>query len=258
VVFCDISERRRIKAEVERREEEIRALHNQLTRSSQRTAMENLSSVIAHELGQPLSAIVNAAGALRRTAEAADESSPPDERISFIQEQADRASAIIGGMRRVFGPGHQDFAVESIDGIVADVCAVSGVKLNRRKISLEIETAERLPEIRVNRIQIQQVVYNLLRNAAEALSDTPKPEIRVQTSAIEDGGILIRIQDNGPGVDIDMLPRLFEPFQTSKSEGMGMGLYTCRTIIEAHGGTITPLSEPGRGTAFEIRLPAKP
>ena len=143
-----------------------------------------------------------------------------------------------------------------IDGIVAEAAMLVDRELSKDNVTLEIEVAPDLPSIRGDRVQLQQVLVNLMVNAGQAMAK--QAGVRVVTlraRLVETGILAVTVQDTGPGVAPDDLPRLFEPLFTTKQGGMGMGLAICRTTVEAHGGQLSAESPPGPGAIFRLTLP---
>lgn len=247
-VIHDISDRRA----AERRLQDLQA---ELLHVSRLTAMGQMSSGLAHELNQPLTAIMNYVKAARRTVEGVD-----DQRVARAVELMDKASAqtaragqIIRRLRDFVEKGETHRRLEDINTTVAEAVALglaAGTDVERL-----FAYAGNLPQVMIDRIQIQQVVLNLVRNAVEAMAGRPRRELRVGTGIDDEGLIVVTVADTGPGLPAEVQDRLFQPFVTTKESGMGIGLSLCRTIIDAHGGSLDAL--PGRegGAVFRFSLP---
>lgn len=259
VTFCDISQHRMERAQARDRDAMLHNLQTELARASQRSAMGELSSVIAHELGQPIAAIMATAGAARRqlAGEGAN-SIVVDEMLPMISSQAERANSIISGIRHLFERGDTERRAENINAVVGETCSIAGIELQLRDIVIEQVLEDDLPEVTINRVQIQQVVYNLMRNAADAMREGSDRRITVGTSRAGARDVRNWVRDSGSGLLPEIRANLFEPFSTIKSDGMGMGLYTCRTIVEAHGGSIGVGASGAAGTTMEFTVPAPP
>ncbi len=246
-IIHDISDRRT----AERRLQDLQA---ELLHVSRLTAMGQMSSGLAHELNQPLTAIMNYIKAARRTLEAVE-----DPRVARALELADKAAAqtaragqIIRRLRDFVEKGETHRRLEDINTTVAEAVAlvlVGGADVERR-----FAYAPDLPQLMIDRIQIQQVVLNLVRNAVEAMAGCPRRELNVATALAGDV-VEITVADTGPGLPPEVLDRLFQPFVTTKENGMGIGLSLCRTIVDAHGGELTAMPGAAGGAVFRFRLP---
>lgn len=232
------------------RDRRIQELQDGLLHATRLTAMGQLSSAIAHELNQPLGAVMAYMGAMQRLL---DTPSPPLDAVkdaaAHAARDADRAGQIIRRLRAFVEKRETVRAPEAMAPLVAEAVALASPGL--KEIITDIP--HDLPKLQLDRVQIQQVLVNLLRNAAEA-SAGAEPKITV-TARHEGGGVHLSVRDHGPGIAPDIAARLFEPFVTSKMDGMGMGLNICRTIVEAHGGHIRAENPPEGGAVFHIRLP---
>jgi len=221
--------------------------------------MGQLAASIVHETMQPISAAVtNAHAALRSLS-----TDPPDlgavrEAIDRIVASGSRASDVISRLRALSkkAPPLKDRL--AINEAVLDVIALTRSEVVKNDISLRTELAEGLPRIQADRVQLQQVILNLVINAVDAMRGVGEGsrELRVGTDGDASGGVVVSVQDSGPGVNSESLDRVFEAFYTTKPHGMGMGLSICRTIVEAHGGRIWASPSSGPGATFQFVLPA--
>jgi signal transduction histidine kinase len=159
----------------------------------------------------------------------------------------------------MFRKERQEKAWLDVNDVISEVLALLHRELRHNSIGIRTRLAEGLPRVAVVRVQLQQVVLNLLNNAVEAMSATSAGSrlLRVSSELRGPDAIGIMVEDSGPGIDPENLGRIFNPFFTTKPTGMGMGLSICRSIIEAHGGRLTASRAPGGGSLFEIALPAK-
>jgi two-component system NtrC family sensor kinase len=232
--------------------------HIALARASRLTMLGTLMASITHEINQPLAAIATNAGAgMRFLARANPDIHEANAALKEIDGNAHRASEVIKNIRSTFNKDTHDRALLNINYIVLEVLALVHGELNKHRISVESELLQDLPQVRADRIQIQQVILNLIINAVEAM-DLVKNRarvLRVTSEMQEPGNALITVQDTGAGIDPKDMDQIFDAFFTTKSSGMGMGLSICRSIIEIHGGQLWASSGLGHGAVFNIRLP---
>jgi two-component system sensor kinase FixL len=221
--------------------------------------MGAMASAFAHELNQPLGAAMNYLNAVRRWLEQSQDARGPRmlEGTQRALGEVARASQIIQRLRQFIAKGRTERSWERIAKLVEESAglALVGTAANPVKISLAIPPG--LPEVLVDRVQIQQVLTNLIRNAVEAMQESPKREITV--TGLVDGAILeIAVADTGPGLAPEVAENLFKPFVTTKAHGMGVGLSICRSIVQSHGGDLVGGPNRGGGTVFRFTLPLKP
>jgi two-component system sensor kinase FixL len=243
----------------ERQETEARLqeLQSELARVSRLTAMGELASAFAHELNQPLAAITNyLRGARRLLAGEGVDRMRLSEAVAKASDQALRAGEVIRRLREFIGRGDFERHVESISKLAEEGIALAlvGAKERRVRVSLEFDAAG--DQVLADRTQIQQVIVNLLRNAIDAMSGVRKPELTVRTVGRGDGFTVVSVSDTGSGINEEVRPRLFQPFMTTTQGGMSVGLSICRTIVEAHGGTIWADDGDGPGATFSFTLPS--
>jgi two-component system sensor kinase FixL len=213
-----------------------------------------LVSVLAHEVSQPLTAIhCYLRGGLRLL----DRGEAGEFRAAVVQAagQSERAIEIVRRLRDLLRNGHCELRPEKLPELVEEACALvlSGVALQAVDLRLNLDPRGTL--VLIDRIQIQQVLVNLIRNAVEAMAKVV-PRVLIITSApAPQGGLLITVADTGPGIAPEIRARLFQPFVTSKAGGMGVGLSICRMIAEAHGGSLRAEDRAGGGTVFQLIVP---
>jgi C4-dicarboxylate-specific signal transduction histidine kinase len=252
-------EEKRLRDEKQQTEDQLQERLAQLAHVSRLTTMGELVSELAHELNQPLYAIANFSEACLNLARSSS-SREHEELVPWLEqicEQSHRAGEII---KRVYSfvrkaPAHAR-AIE-INALIQDCRGLLQVNLRHHGVGLRLALAEGLPEVSGDPVQIQQVVVNLMNNAIDAMADLPRPEreIVVRSRLNETGYVELGVTDGGRGAADENLERLFEPFYTTKDEGMGMGLSISRSIIEAHGGRLWGERNPGRGLTFRFTLP---
>jgi two-component system sensor kinase FixL len=244
----------------ERQETEARLqeLQSELVHVSRLTAMGEMASALAHELNQPLSAIANYMKGSRRLLE--DSS---DERGMILRdavdkagEQALRAGQVIRRLRDFVARGESERRVEDVRKLVEEASALALVGVKDKGVRVRFDFDPRVEFVLADKVQIQQVILNLMRNAIEAMDETERRELVVSSTPAADNMIRISVADTGSGISPDISTQLFQPFITTKRQGMGVGLSISRTIVESHGGTITPQPNPGGGTIFSFTLPA--
>jgi two-component system, LuxR family, sensor kinase FixL len=238
--YVDISERRESERALEEHNRTVQDMRHKLAHAFQISTMAQISTVIAHELHQPLAAINNAANAARRRLadKTADQSVVLDEMLPLIADQAERAGRVIRGIRTLFEGRAPERVSADLNLIIEEACGLATSEFNAKNVKICHSDPEQAITVSVERIQIQQVVINLVRNAADALNGAPQKNITVSISRPDDETVQVSVHDNGPGLSPDLKTTLFEPFVTTKKKGMGMGLYACQQIIEGHGGSI--------------------
>ena len=253
VVFSmrDISENRA-------QEARIASLNEQLMHVTRAHELGQISAGIAHELNQPLAAIVNYASIARRLIANEDAASgdKAQEAIGKAGEQAKRASDIIRRMREFVERRQTHRVPEDVNDIVKDAVALALIGSKGDNIATILDLAPDLPAVEADRVQIEQVLVNLLRNAVQAMAASSKRELTISTHMNGGGAVEVTVTDTGPGISDEIADRLFQPFATTKADGMGVGLAISRSIIEAHGGQLGTMPNPAGGAVFRFTLPA--
>jgi two-component system sensor kinase FixL len=243
----------------ERREAEARLqdLQSELAHMSRLTAMGEMATALAHELNQPLAAITNYLRGSQRLLEKGDPAETPRlaDALAKAGDQALRAGEVVRRLRGFVGRGETERRLEKVSDLVEAASALALVGVEASGVCVRLELDPRADLVLADRVQIQQVLVNLLRNAVEAMRGAAAAELRVRTAAGAEGFVAISVTDTGPGVSDAIQDRLFEPFMTTKKDGMGVGLSICRTIVEAHGGTIWARNDEGAGATFAFTLP---
>jgi len=177
--------------------------------------------------------------------------------LKNIVGNGNRASQVVETIRAMFKKEISNRTLVDINDAIREVLTLLHIELDEHEVLTKASLKEGLPRVMADPIQLQQVIFNLVRNAIEAMSSTEAGSrvLRLRSEATETGECIVAIEDSGPGIEPETLERIFEPFFTSKSKGMGMGLSICRSIIEAHGGHLSAASAKPRGAIFEISLP---
>ncbi len=244
--------------ESQKNEARLQELQAELVHVSRLTAMGEMASALAHELNQPLSAIANYMKGSRRLLE--DSS---DERATILREamdkaaeQALRAGQVIRRLRDFVARGESERRVEDVKKLVEEASALALVGAKDRGVRVRFEFDPQTDSVLADKVQIQQVLLNLMRNAMEAMEDCERRELVVSASLAPDDMVEISVVDTGTGIAPEINAQLFQPFITTKRQGMGVGLSISRTIVEAHGGSIAARPNPGGGTVFSFTLPA--
>jgi PAS domain S-box-containing protein len=242
---------------VRRAEQESRQHQAELVHVCRLSTMGEVATGMAHELNQPLSAIVNyAKGASRRLQTGIGDSEALVDAMRHISSQAQRAGEIIRRLRALVGKQPPVRNVVDLNYLVREVCGFVEFETGKLDVQIGTELADGEIPVDVDLVQIEQVLLNLVRNALDALEERPagERELIIRT-VVDDGEAVVSVHDNGPGIPPDRMAHLFDPFYTTKETGMGMGLPISQTILENHDGTIAAESEPGAGTVFRVRLP---
>ena len=240
-------------------EEEALRLRDQLARVGRVTTMGELAAAIAHEINQPLCAIVSNAHAARRLLALGGEAlAELPEALQDIVADSRRASEVIGRIRDLLQKRHPKRALLDLNDATREIVALLRHQLARKGISLSLDLAEDLPPVFGDRVQLQQVVLNLMVNAVEALDQTgdgPR-ELGLRTARAEGQTVVLTVRDSGPGIPPGQAEQIFDPLYTTKPGGMGIGLTISRSIIAAHGGRIWAEPNDPRGVTFHFTIPA--
>jgi two-component system, LuxR family, sensor kinase FixL len=247
----DLTERQQTEAR-------LQELQAELVHISRLTAMGEMASTLAHELNQPLSAIANYLKGSRRLLEnnSDEQSTRLRDAVDKAADQAIRAGQIIRRLRDFVARGESERRVESVRKLVEEASALAlvGAKDQGVRVKFQFDPAADL--ILADKVQIQQVLLNLIRNALEAMEGRAERELLVSTAPAEEGMIAIGVADTGAGIAPEIASQLFHPFVTTKRHGMGVGLSISRTIVEGHGGQINCEPNPAGGTIFRLTLRA--
>lgn len=238
--------------EQQRNESRMRALQAEIVHFSRLSSVGTMASALAHELNQPLTVVTNYLEAARDLLDAPDAESMKivQEALNEAAKQSVRAGQIVRKLRDYVSRGEIEKQPTHVVPLLSDAVALVQAEMSVQADAIEIAVSDTATELLADPIQIQQVVINLVRNALEAMQDTRDPHIRIEAEKLDSGFIQFTIEDNGPGIDPELREGLFKPLASSKPTGMGLGLSICKTIIEAHGGTINVLPAHSGGTRF--------
>jgi PAS domain S-box-containing protein len=254
----DIEDLRRAEEELSRREARLRDAQMELAHANRVTTTGQLAASIAHEVSQPISAALTNANAARRWLAAA----PPDleevrQALDRIIRDGGRASDIIGRIRALVRKAPPLSDQLNINETILEVTSLTRGELRSSGTSVRTQLADGLPLVSGYRVQLQQVMLNLILNAVEAMSGSSATvrELLIRTEQDGPGSVLVAVQDSGPGLKPESMDRLFDAFYTAKADGMGMGLSICRSIVEAHGGRVSAVPNLPQGALFQFTLP---
>ena len=238
-------------------EARLQELQAELVHMSRLTAMGEMASALAHELNQPLSAIANYMKGSRRLLENSEDARAATLRDAMDKagDQALRAGQIIRRLRDFVARGETERRMEDVKKLIEEASALALVGAKDKGIRVRFDFDSRSDFVLADKVQIQQVLLNLMRNAIDAMEACARREMVIATSPVTDQMVEISVADTGSGISSEVSAQLFQPFVTTKRQGMGVGLSISRTIIEAHGGSIAPRPNPGGGTIFSFTLP---
>jgi two-component system, LuxR family, sensor kinase FixL len=248
-IVRDISQQRQSLSRIEE-------LQAELVHVARLSTMGQMASSIAHELNQPLTAVGNYAGALSRLLDAGN-ANPTRVRdiVERIRQQTTRAGEVIRRLRDHVVKRTTKRLLEDVNAVVKEAVELGLVGTRHQGVATTLWLDDTVGTALIDRIQIGQVIINLVRNAVEAMEATEHRELIVATRSVA-GFVEIAVTDSGPGIAAEVADRLFQPFVTSKAAGLGLGLSICREIVEAHGGQLTASPAAAGGTVFTVRLPA--
>ncbi|WP_114943962.1 PAS domain S-box protein [Microvirga calopogonii] len=243
--------------ERQRTETRMQELQSELAYMSRFTALGEMGSTLAHEINQPLTAITSylkGCGMILSGMEG-DKITLVRHAVNEAAEEALRAGEVIRQLREFVARGGSEHQIEGLQRLVEEAGALALVGAKEQEVKVEFDLPSDSPLVFVNRVQIQQVLLNLIRNAIEAMQDVSQRELRIRAKTLATEALVqISVQDTGSGIPPEILMNLFKPFTTTKQSGMGVGLSISRTIVESHGGKIWAESVPGEGTTFHFTL----
>ena len=241
-----------------RAEDALRATRAELDHASRMASMGQMAASIAHEINQPLAAVVaNGNAASRFLANEIPDLEEARAAVHDIILDGHRASQVIGSVRAMFKQAPRENVLLDVNDLIREVVMLTQSEIQRRHVTVQTELMERIPQPLANRIQLQQVMLNLIMNALEAMdavSDRARI-LNIKSSIQGSQSVQITVGDSGIGIEPKDLKRIFEGFFTTKAHGMGLGLSICRSIIEEHGGTLSASSGRPHGAVFQVILP---
>jgi PAS domain S-box-containing protein len=252
--LTDIEDRKRAEQERER----LRQLQSDLAHENRLSMMGELAASLSHELRQPIAAaIIDARTSLRWLARDQPDVEEAREAIMRTMKDGTRAAEIIDRLRSFYkkgAPPEREFV--DVNELIREMLVLLRSEANHYSIRMRTDLATELPKVTADRVQLQQVLMNLMLNGIDAMKDTAG-ELKIQSELSKDGQLLISVSDSGVGLPAEKADQIFQAFFTTKPQGSGMGLAICRSIIESHGGRLWASANNGRGTTFQFFLPAE-
>jgi two-component system sensor kinase FixL len=237
-------------------ETRLQELQSELVHMSRFTALGEMASTLAHEINQPLTAITNYLKGCRRILERMQGDAVPMLRdaVNEAGEQALRAGQVIRHLREFVARGESERHIENLPKLIEEASALALVGAKEQGVRVTFQFDPDAPYVLADRIQVQQVLLNLIRNAIEAMQESTRRELKIATALVDESHVELSVGDTGSGLAPEVAAQLFQPFVTTKKHGMGVGLSICRTIVESHGGKIWADSKQGEGTTFHFTL----
>ncbi|WP_414696194.1 sensor histidine kinase [Phenylobacterium sp.] len=240
-------------------ERRLQDVQSELVHVGRLTAMGEMASALAHELNQPLSAVANyVKGSVRLLDQDPVDKAKVRHALTQAGEQALRAGQIIRRLRDFVGKGEAERRIESLPQLLEEAGALAMVGAKERGVRLRFAIDRKVDLVLADKVQIQQVVLNLMRNAIDAMEDSTRRDLLVAARPAPEDMVEVSVTDTGPGISAEIADQLFQPFITTKQQGMGVGLSISRTIVEAHGGHIWVEPNPAGGAIFRFTLMAAP
>ncbi|MBV8474651.1 MAG: GAF domain-containing protein, partial [Hyphomicrobiales bacterium] len=256
----DLSERKQAEAEARESERRYRETQGELAHANRVATMGQLTASVAHEVSQPVAAsLANAQAAMRWLKASRPNLDEANQALARILDNGNRASQVIGRIRALIKKSPSLSDGLSLNDAILEVAGLVRYEAAKNGVSMRTQLAADLPTIRGDRVQLQQVILNLMVNAIEAMSESEGAtrELTISTKRTTPDGVLVVVQDTGPGLPAENVERIFDAFYTTKAAGMGMGLSICRSIIEAHGGRLWATSNAPQGAIFHFTVAAR-
>jgi two-component system, LuxR family, sensor kinase FixL len=241
-------------SEQQRAARRMQDLQTELLHASRLSVMGQMASTMAHELNQPLTAVVNYLEAARQLIRDVPEAKQAADLMRRAVIQTERAGDVIRLLRQFVTKGETERRAESVDQLIEEALALALVGKRQLGIRVTLELDRTAPRVVVHAVQLQQVLLNLVRNAVEAMEHVDRRELVISTRSLA-GTVEVSVADTGLGLSPEVADRLFQPFVTTKKGGMGLGLSICREIVEAHHGRLTVAPQPEGGIVFRMSLP---
>lgn len=260
-ILRDLSNRARLEALLSQERKQVKQLERSLAHVHRASTLGEMAAGIAHEINQPLSAIATYADAGRRFLHADDASiERVDHALKQVAGQARRAGEVVRRMRDLARRDEAHRETTSINSLIEDLVELTRLEARELDAPIQLDLLTPSPMIHVDAIQIQQVLLNLCRNSLESMSHRSQAKLGliIRSTQVDDDQVRISVIDHGLGVDPDQAEHMFDPFVTSKPNGMGIGLSICRTIVTQHGGRLWYEPNPDGGSVFSFTLPALP
>lgn len=236
-------------------QERLSKLQAELIHLSRWNTMGMMASTIAHELNQPLTAAMNYVRAARRLLDAQGNTAKAQEFLDKAVEETKLAGGIIRSLRDFIDKRETQRQPHNLNKVVEEAISLSAASAAEGGAAIELKLERQLPAVVVDKVQIQQVLLNLIRNGLDAVANQETKKLAIRTERPERDWVQVSVVDSGPGIAPEIAGQLFQPFVTTKEKGMGIGLTICQSIVEAHGGRIWAESNKPSGTAFRLRLP---
>jgi signal transduction histidine kinase len=259
-LILDFAAQAAIALQITRRERQLREMQMELAHANRVATMGQLTASIAHEMQQPVAAtVLNAQAALRFFDVQTVDQDEVRQILKDIVTDGNRAGEIISRIRDLVKKAPPQWARFELNGAVREVVELTRGEAMKNGVTVQTELPDNLPHIQGDRVQLQQVILNLIVNAIQAMSGLTEGvrELHIDTESAGAQGVRVAVRDTGPGLSAENLQRLFEPFYTTKESGMGMGLSICRTIIEDHGGRLWATGLQPHGALFQFTIPAR-
>jgi two-component system sensor kinase FixL len=257
-VARDITVAKRTETALRESQIQLQELQSELLHASRLSVMGQMASTMAHELNQPLTAVVNYLEAARHLIQGGNVATERlDDLMGRAVAQAERAGGVIRQLRQFVSKGGTERRAEDLNKLVEEALALALVGARQSGVRVTLELDHSLPPVLADGVQVQQVVLNLVRNAVEAMEASDPRVLLVSTRALSNT-VEVTVADTGPGIPPEIVERLFQPFVTTKKTGMGLGLSICREIVEAHHGRLTNAPRAEGGAEFRITLPVLP